>query len=158
MLSWLKSLFKPAQPLGPPVSIRKFGPSDRPISNDAVRADMGTNDDAWRIEVPAGVTVRLFELPISGLEQCVLTYRAQMKTADVEGGVYLEMWCAFGGSEYFSKGFHHKAKGTNDWTSVQTPFFLKKGQSPDLLKLYLTFEGRGTVWIKDIELLKTPTA
>ncbi len=152
MLNWLKLLFKPAQPLGPPISIRKFGPSDCPISNDAVRAD-----DAWRIEVPAGVTVRLFEISISGLEQCVLTYRALMKTAGVERGVYLEMWCVFGGSEYFSKGLHHKAKGTNDWTSVQTPFFLKKGQSPDLLKLYLTFEGRGTVWIKDIELLKTST-
>jgi hypothetical protein len=153
MLTWLKSLFKPAQPLGPPVSIRLFGSADRPISKDAVRAD-----DTWRIEVPGAVTVRLFELPISGLEQCVLTYRAQLKTAGVEGGVYLEMWCVFGGSEYFSKDFHHKAKGTNEWTLVQTPFFLKKGQAPNLLKLYLTFEGRGTVWIKDIELLKTPTA
>ena len=153
MFTWIKSLFTPARPLGQPISIRKFGSSDRPITKDAV-----LDADAWRIEAAAAVTVRLFEIPISGLEQCVLTYRAMLKTVDVEGGVYLEMWCVFGGSEYFSKGFHHRVKGTNDWTSVQTPFFLKKGQSPDLLKLYLTLEGRGTVWIKDIELLKTLTA
>lgn len=158
MFAWIKSLFTPAKPLGPPVSIRKFGAGDRPISNDVVRADLGPNDVAWRIQVPGAVTVRLYEIPISGLEQCVLTYRAMLKTADLGGGVYLEMWCVFGGSEYFSKGFQHKVKGSNDWTSVQTPFFLKQGQSPDLLKLYLTFEGRGTAWIKDIELLKTPTA
>jgi len=27
------------------------------------------------------------------VEQCVLTYRVQMKTESIQGGAYLEMWC-----------------------------------------------------------------
>jgi len=47
-------------------------------------------------------------------------------------------------------------KGTTGWSSYEVPFRLRKGQRPDLLKLNLAVEGRGKVWIKDIELLKTP--
>jgi hypothetical protein len=43
-----------------------------------------------------------------------------------------------------------------DWPSFQITFRLKKGQHPDLIKLNLAVEGRGTVWIKDVVLLGTP--
>ena len=46
--------------------------------------------------------------------------------------------------------------GTIDWASYETPFFLKKGERPDLIKLNVAIEGKGTVWIKDISLAKTP--
>jgi hypothetical protein len=81
-----------------------------------------------------------------------------MKLAGVEGGVYLEMWCALSGNEYFSRGLHHKAAGTSDWASYETPFYLKKGQSPSLIKLNVVFQGRGTLRIRDIELSRTPLA
>ena len=58
--------------------------------------------------------------------------------------------------EFFSKGLHHSVKGMTDWASYETPFYLMKGQRPDLIKLNLVFEGAGTVWIKDVELLQTP--
>lgn len=38
----------------------------------------------------------------------------------------------------------------------ETPFSLKQGQRPDLIKLNLVCEGRGAVRIKDVELLQTP--
>ena len=41
---------------------------------------------------------------------------------------------------------------TNGWAEYEIPFLLEKGQEPDLVKLNLTVEGTGTVWIKDIEL------
>jgi hypothetical protein len=67
------------------------------------------------------------------------------------------MWCRFPGrGEFFSKGLHHAVKGTTDWVSCETPFRLKKGQRPDLLKLNLVVEGRGKVGIKDVQLLRTP--
>ncbi len=33
---------------------------------------------------------------------------------------------------------------------------LRTGEEPDLLKLNLTVEGSGTIWVKDIELLFAP--
>jgi hypothetical protein len=54
------------------------------------------------------------------------------------------------------QGFQHALEGTNDWASCETPFLLKKGQRPDLIKLNLVVEGRGKVLIKDVQLLKTP--
>jgi hypothetical protein len=87
----------------------------------------------------------------------MLTYRAKMRTANVQTGVYLEMCCRLPGrGEFFSKGLQQKAKGTVEWASYEVPFYLKKGQSPDLIKLNLVFEGAGTVWIKEVELLRIP--
>lgn len=153
MFEWLKSMFKPPRPAGPPQRIRAFGPSDRPITQDGVMAEQ----NGWRIEAREKRTVRLFEVSNPGVEQCMLTYRARMKAANLQGGAYLEMWCRLAGQgEFFSKGLHQKVAGTTDWASYEVPFYLKKGQRPDLIKLNLAVEGAGTVWIKDLELLKTP--
>jgi hypothetical protein len=154
MLSWLRSLFTPPRPAGPAVVLRRFGSADRPISRDGVTPEA----DGLKIESAGRRTVRLFEIPEPQVEQCMLTYRASMKLAGVEGGVYLEMWCAFAGNEYFSRGLHHKATGTSDWASYETPFYLKVGQSPSLIKLNVVFEGPGTVWIREVELGRTPLA
>ena len=61
-----------------------------------------------------------------------------------------------GRGEFFSKGLHQTVTGTTDWASFEIPFFLKKGEKPDLIKLNLVVEGKGKIWLKDIELLKTP--
>ena len=153
MFDWLKSLFKQPEPAGPPQKIRGFSPSDSPITKDGVTAD----SDGWRIEFHETRTFHLFEVPDPGIEQCMLTYRAQMKTMNVQGRVYLEMWCRIPGrGEFFSKGLNQTVKGTTDWASYEIPFYLKKGQQPALVKLNVAAEGDGTLWIKDVELLQTP--
>lgn len=58
--------------------------------------------------------------------------------------------------EFFSKGLNQAITGTTEWASFEIPFYLKKGQRPDLVKLNLVIEGRGRVSMKDVELLKTP--
>src|SRR5262249_9659413 len=86
----------------------------------------------------------------------MITYRAQLKSEKVEDKAYLEMWCRIPGKgEFFSKGLVNPLQGTTGWASYEIPFFLEKGQEPDLLKLNLVFEGKGTIWIKDIEVLFT---
>lgn len=154
MFGWLKSLFKKQpEPAGPPETIRKFSVFDPSITRDGVSLEQ----DGWRIDSREKRTVRLFEVPISDIEQCMVTYRARMKTSNVQGGAYLEMWCRFPRQgEFFSKGLHHTVKGTTDWASYEAPFYLMKGQRPDLIKLNLACEGAGTVWIKEVELLQTP--
>ena len=155
MLSSLRSLFRGPRPAGPPVSVRAFNATDRPITEDAVSVEEG----GWRIEAREKGSVRMFEVPEPGVESCVLTYRAQMRSEGVEHGAYLEMWCRLGArSDFFSKGLRDKLRGTTGWASYEIPFYLKKGQTPDLVKLNVAFEGRGRVWIRDVELLATPVA
>ena len=154
MFGWLKSLLGVPQPAGPPQELRSFTISDPTISKDSITPE----GDAWRITgCTESQTIRLFEVQDPRVEQCMLAYRAKVKTEGVEGKTYLEMWCRLPGrGEFFSKGLHNAAKGTNDWTSYEIPFYLKRGQQPDLVKLSLTLEGNGTVWIKDVQLLQTP--
>ena len=153
MLDWLKSLFKGLEPAGPPERLRAFGSADRPITQDGIAPD----GNGWRIQSREKRTVRLFEALNPGVEQCVVTYRAQMKTENIQGGAYLEMWCRLPGQgEFFSRGLHHKVKGTTGWASYEAPFYLKRGQRPDLIKLNLVVEGPGTAWIRDVELFRTP--
>jgi hypothetical protein len=52
--------------------------------------------------------------------------------------------------------FQQSVQGTTRWANYEIPFYLKKGQRPDLIKLNLVVEGGGKIWIKEIELLKTP--
>jgi hypothetical protein len=153
MLSRVLSLFRPPQPAGSQQILRSFSGDDRPI--DAVA--MTVEEGGWRIDVSGPRTVHLFEIPDPSIEQCMLVYRARMRSESLAGKAYLEMWCRFPGQgEFFSKGLNQTVRGTTGWAAYETPFYLKKGQRPDLLKLNLVLEGAGTVWIKDVEVLQTP--
>lgn len=154
MFALLKSLFSPPKPAGPMELLRSFAASEPTISQDAVKAE----PDSLRIDGNGeSLTARLFEYEIPESDQCVLTYRASIKTDEVAGKVYLEMWCRLPGrGEFFSRGLHNSISGTNQWSTVEIPFYLKRDQVPDLLKLNVVIEGQGTAWIKDIEIHRTP--
>ncbi len=76
MFEWLKSRFKGPEPAGPPEPIRSFSVSDPTITQKTIEVDQ----DGWLIESDQAQTIRLFEVPEPGAEQCMVTYRAQMKT------------------------------------------------------------------------------
>ncbi len=155
MLDWLKRLFRVPKPAGPARTIRAFGPADPTITR-GVATPAG---DALLIDAREQQTVRLHEIADPGVEACLVTYRARIRSEDLAGRAYLEMWCRFPGQgEFFSKGFAHSVKGTTDWASYETPFFLKPGQRPDLIKLNVVVEGTGRLWMKEIELPQTPLA
>ena len=122
---------------------------DRQITSDG--------NGSLRIEATKPTTVRLFETGNIDIEDSRLIYQAKVRTENVEGKVYLEMWCHFlGRGEFFSKGLVTPLTGTTDWTTQETPFFLKEGENPDNVKLNLVIDGKGTAWIDDIRLLKGP--
>ncbi|MBU2551909.1 MAG: hypothetical protein KKB20_26100 [Proteobacteria bacterium] len=142
--------------------IRRF-PLDQTmevISRTDVAPDPAVSTDgkgSIRVTARAPRVVRLFEVQGLDVENARLIYQARLKTRDVQGTVFLEMWCRFPGlGEYFSRGLHDQLSGTNDWSSVETPFFLQKGQKPDRVKLNLVVNGRGTVWIDDVRLVTGP--
>jgi hypothetical protein len=153
MLNWLKNLFRQPQPIGQPQTIKRFDNSNPTITKEGIVS----SDDGWLIEVVDSQTVRLFDVSDFKVDNCLLSYSASLKSAKVAERAYLEMWCRIPGrGEFFSKGFHNALRGTTDWASYEIPFYLKHGQRPDLVKLNLTIEGGGSVWIKDIELSYTP--
>ena len=153
MLNWLKSNLGGPQPSGPSETIRLFRTSDRTLT----QSDITVAEDAWVVDSKEEQTIRLFEVQEPQAEQCLVTYRAKLKTDGLTGRAFLEMWCRLPGhGEFFSKGLDQAVKGTTDWASYEIPFYLKKGQRPDLIKLNLVVEGRGKVWLRDVQLLKTP--
>jgi hypothetical protein len=122
---------------------------DREISSDG--------NGSLRITSTKPTVVRLFETGNIDIEKARLIYQARLRTENVEGQVYLEMWCHFPGKgEFFSRGLQTPLTGTMEWTTEETPFVFKKGENPDNVKLNLVINGRGTAWIDDIRLLKAP--
>lgn len=130
------------------------------ITRSHVEFDHGVSSDghgSLRINAKEPTTVRLFETGDVDIENARLTYQAKVRTQDVDGKVYLEMWCRFPGKgEFFSRGLQTPLSGTTEWTTEETPFFLRKGENPDNIKLNLVVEGRGTAWIDDIRLVQGP--
>jgi hypothetical protein len=152
-LGLLAALSATAGPSPKAQTMKTFTTADPAISKDLVV----TEDKAWLADCKKAQTIRLFEVENPEVEQCVVTYRAKLKTENLTEQAYLEMWCRFPTKgEFFSRGLAHTVTGSNDWASYETPFFLKRGEKPDLIKLNLVVKGAGKVWVKDVELLKSP--
>ena len=133
---------------------------DGVLTRNGVQLDKQNSSDgkgSLKIIASQPLTVRLFEVPGLEVDDARLIYRAKVRTEGVEGLVYLEMWCHFPGKgEFFSRGLQTPLSGTTNWTTEETPFFLKKGEKPDYVKLNLVVNGKGMAWIDDVRLLKAP--
>jgi hypothetical protein len=101
-------------------------------------------------------TICLGEVTGLNVEKARLLYQAKVKSNLIEGTAYLEMWCQVDGANYFSRGKNSVVKGSSDWKLLETPFFLQKGQKTNRVTLNLVVEGRGTVWIDEVTLARTP--
>ena len=133
---------------------------DGVISRDGIELDTRVTSDgngALRIRTDGPRTLRLFETGDLDVENARLSYQARLRSENLDGKAYLEMWCHFPGQgEYFSRALEMPLSGTVEWSTQETPFFLQAGQNPDNVRLNLVIEGRGTVWIDDIRLLQGP--
>ena len=133
---------------------------DDVITKSGVQIDGEVSSDgkgSIKVTATKPTVVRLFEIHDIDVENATLIYRAKLKTENVVGKAYLEMWCHFPGKgEYFSRGLTTPLSGTTDWTTEETPFFLKTGEKPDYVKLNLVIDGAGTVWVDAINLLSAP--
>src|SRR5262245_17759434 len=130
------------------------------LTRDSTAVDSAITSDgngSLRTHVGAPMTVRLYETGDLDVEDARIIYQAKLRSEGLEGKAYLEMWCSFPGKgEFFSRALQAPISGTTEWTSQETPFFFKKGENPDNVKLNLVIEGRGTVWIDDIKLTRGP--
>jgi hypothetical protein len=130
------------------------------ITQSGVEIDKAVSTDgkgSLKITAPEPTVVRLFDTGDIDVENARLIYQAKVRTEGINGKVYLEMWCHFPGKgEFFSRGLQTPLTGTTNWTTEETPFFLKKGENPDNIRLNIVIDGKGTAWIDDIRLLKGP--
>ncbi len=128
------------------------------LTKSGIETDAAITADghgSLRLTASGPTTFRLYETGDIDIENARLIYQARIRTEGVEGQVYLEMWCHFAGKgEFFSRALHAPVTGTVEWTSQETPFFLRKGENPDNVKLNLVVNGKGTAWIDDIRLVR----
>jgi hypothetical protein len=101
-------------------------------------------------------TICLGEVSGLDIDNLKLVYRAKLRCDKLEGTAFLEMWCHVGGGQYFSRGMNSTVTGTMSWQTLQTPFILQAGQTAKKVTLNVVINGRGTIWIDDVQLLKEP--
>ena len=133
---------------------------DEVITKSDVQFDKEISSDgngSLHIAASKPTTVNLYETGDIDVENSRLIYQAKLRTENVEGQVFIEMWCHFPGKgEFFSRALQSPLSGSQEWTSQETPFFLKKGENPDNVKINVVVNGKGNVWIDDIRLVKGP--
>lgn len=125
-------------------------------SGVAIDKDITTDGDgSLKISASGPVTVRLVETGDLDIESVRLLYRARVRTENLVGQAYLEMWCHFPGKgEYFSRALHTPVQGNTEWITQETAFFLKEGENPDNVKLNFVIAGTGTAWVDDVRLVE----
>lgn len=127
-------------------------------SNVAVDSAISSDGTAsLKITASGPTTIHLLELGDLDVENAKVVYRAMLRSRKLSGRAYLEMRVHFkDGGEYFSRGLDRPITGTKSWMTAEIMFILEKGQNPDSVSLNLVIEGKGTVWIDDIVILKGP--
>lgn len=152
-MNWFKSLLSRVEPAEQETVLRAFAPDEPTIRKDGV----SVQGSVVVLESHQPQTFRLYEFADPGIEQCLVTFRAEISSELVEGRAFLEMWCRIPGrGEFFSKGLDQAVAGSSAFSVYEVKFHLKKGQAPDLIKLNVVVEGRGQVCLKKIELLSAP--
>jgi len=128
---------------------------DRDISSDG--------NGSLMINTKEPITVELFELDDRDFGNQRLTYKAQMRsenlqsTGEMRGISYLELIAKFpDGQELISRGPRVPLSGTTEWRPVETILYLDKGNSPERVKLNLIVEGEGKVWVDSVILEVIP--
>jgi serine/threonine protein kinase len=106
-----------------------------------------------------GRSIRLYEWPNPGVENCTLLFRAKLQTYRMTGSGTVEMGIQARlptGEERMASG-RESLSGSNHWVSCQASLRLEKGEKPDLIRLsfYVT-NGEGDLRMRDIELHAIP--
>ena len=146
-------------PLAQGNELTKLALDDAPSLGTTVSTDPTVKQEgngSIRISTVWPTTICLGEVQELNVENAQIIYRAKVKSEKLEGTVFLEMWCHVGGRQYFSRGLNSVVTGTMDWRTLQTLFFLQPGQNAKKATLNIVINGKGTVWVDDVHLLKEP--
>lgn len=110
----------------------------------------------------SGTWIEVLTIDNPGVNQEAYAIRGQIRYEKMEGNSYLEMLNYFGGpGPYFSRtladsGPSKKLRGSSPWRDFIIPFFINDGskRTPARLDLNIQFAGRGSVWLRSVELVQ----
>ena len=147
---------------GTPVELAHFPLSGAgvPPSADAV-FDPGVSQDgngSLRVETAEGGRLRLYELDDVGPVEGRLVYTGFLRSRDLQGMAFLEMWChPAEGNPAFVRGMSQRVEKTSDWKPTELGFSKPETCSdPSFVELNVVIQGAGTVWIDDLRLWSVP--
>ncbi len=156
----------PSLPIVPVQLLKKFDPKiDKPFQTELGDRFVTVEDNAWRLEAkkatPAprpGEAVRvpviqLFELPRQQVQNSTIVLRFSMKTEKVTNNVSVRLSAGDGGT--FLENAYGPISGTTNWNNYEIRYTYK-GTSPASVFIMVDITGTGTIWLKDIELVKIP--
>jgi RNA polymerase sigma factor (sigma-70 family) len=114
-------------------------------------------ENGWQYKAEHPMELQLFTVGGKQEGPGMLFFTARLKAAGLHGYCWLQMQVRVNGRDYFSRGhvLHESVSGDQDWTSVEIPFFLKRGQAAELVHLQLLVNGPGTAMISDVALART---
>jgi len=128
------------------------------ITQSGIQLDKSVSSDgngSIKIAATAPVVIPLYSVNDVRVDDTQLIYEAKIKSENLSGQAFLEMWCMFKDQgEFFSRGFDSVISGSTDWKTIRTVFNLRKGEIPEQIRLNIMVNGIGTVWIDDIHLSK----
>jgi hypothetical protein len=147
------------KPIAHGTELRKLALDDASSLGTTVSTDPAVKQEgngSVKISTLWPTTICLTEVQELNVENARLIYLAKVKSEKLEGTAFLEMWCNVGDGQYFSRGMNSVVTGNMDWRTLQTHFFLQPGQSVKKATLNIVINGKGTVWVDDVHLLKEP--
>lgn len=131
-------------------------PADRDASYDAdVSQDGG---GSLRVETEGGGRLRLYALEDVGPVRGRLVYTGFLRSRDLEGTAFLELWCRPAEADpAFVRGIPTGVSGSMEWTPQVVGFTNPELCSgPVSVELNVVIQGTGTVWIDDLRLWSVP--
>jgi hypothetical protein len=135
------------------------------ISPDVLGLRISRNIDERAITIdtkwPTTVCVTTVDLKNKRFDQTTLTFSAEMKSSDLTGAAYLEMWLHVPGlakGYLISRGLLRPLQKSAPavWSTFETSFTLSKNQVPDQAILNLVISGRGSVWLRNVKFTHKP--
>jgi serine/threonine protein kinase len=151
--------------------LKKFDPkTDRPYQTELNYRFVSVAEDSWRIEAkqhpgltPGGnvafSNIRLFDLPKQNVQRSTIVLRFKMKTEKVTGPYELgnaTVELLVGGLDSkIRRDTSGRANGTTNWKSFELRYECNLSAPTDLA-VVVDISDTGTVWLKDIELVKIP--
>lgn len=135
------------------------------ISPDVLGLRISRNVDeravTFETKWPTTICITSVDLKDNHFDQTTINFSAEMKTSDLTGAAFLEMWLHVPGlakGYLISRGYERPLQRTSPlaWSKFETSFTMAKNQVPDRAILNLVINGKGTVWLRNVRLTHQP--
>ena len=139
-----------------PQLIKAFTTADKTLNYAFPDAGKITIEDGgWKIVSGGRGSTQIFNIGTKNMQKGMLIYRAKMKSANLPQNAYLCLHVMLG-NELVVCPTSQPISGVSDWATFESYYAMDENHIPDSATLTVAFDSRGTVWLKDVEVLYLP--